>query len=73
MIIGPSYDHRTLALLTSGSNVTLKMLFFSSLTANLAELKTHIPQHFQNVTSKTLQSVVEHADYWLQFLAQNGG
>ncbi|GBN43390.1 hypothetical protein AVEN_138006-1 [Araneus ventricosus] len=39
---------------------------------NLAELKNRITQHFHNITTETLRSVVEHAVLRLQLIGENG-
>ena len=52
----------------------LKDVVFSTLIADLAELKACTGQHIHNnVTLDTLQSVVEHAVSPFQLLAENGG
>ncbi|GBM75461.1 hypothetical protein AVEN_98280-1 [Araneus ventricosus] len=51
----------------------LKVVLYGGPIANLAELKNRITQHIHNITTETLQSVVEHAVFGFQFIAENGG
>ncbi|GIX73207.1 uncharacterized protein CDAR_415361 [Caerostris darwini] len=51
----------------------LKNVLFSSQIANLAELKTRITLHINNVTLETLRPVVEHAVCRFELVAENGG
>ncbi|GBL75288.1 hypothetical protein AVEN_194510-1 [Araneus ventricosus] len=51
----------------------LKDVVYGGPIANLAELKNRITQHIHNITTETLQSVVEHAVLSFQFIGENGG
>ncbi|GBN97251.1 hypothetical protein AVEN_71306-1 [Araneus ventricosus] len=51
----------------------LNHVVFSSLITNLVELKSSIAQHIQNITTDTLQSVVEHAISRFILVVENDG
>ncbi|GBO28196.1 hypothetical protein AVEN_160136-1 [Araneus ventricosus] len=51
----------------------LKRVVFSGPIANLAELKTRIKQHIQNISTHTHRSVEEHAISRFELAAENGG
>lgn len=51
----------------------LKNIVFLDAIASLAELKARIAQHLQNITTDTLRSIVEHAVYRFQLVAEIGG
>ncbi|GBN11659.1 hypothetical protein AVEN_102859-1 [Araneus ventricosus] len=51
----------------------LKDVVYGGPIANLAELKNRIMRHIHNITTETLQSVVEHAVLRFQLIGENGG